>query len=197
MRAQQLSLGLCVALIAATASVAQAQFSFGSPGPKSEVIMLPEVQKELKVSKDQQKQIQAAMTMMPPGTGNPTMADPSSMMANMDAQTLAPLSPDQVARLNELWIQYEGPRVVQDKAVSDKLQLTDDQKSKIGTIWDGYQQMAMDRMQHMHMGSTLNGVKKALKEAGDATLALLTPDQAKTFTDMQGKPFKFRTPKQM
>lgn len=196
MRAQQLSLSLCIALVAATASVAQAQFSFGSPGPKGEVVMLPEVQKELKITKDQQKQIQAAMTTMSQGA-NPNMPDMTSMMANMDAQTLAPLNPDQVARLNDLWMQYEGPRVVQDKAVADKLQLTADQKSKIAAIWDGYQQTAMDTMQHMHAGSTMNGVKKALKEANEATLALLAPDQMKTLTEMQGKPFKFRSPKQM
>jgi len=159
--------------------------------------MLPEVQKELRVTKYQQKQIQAGMTTMPQGGAAPTMTDMTSMMANMDAQTLAPLNPDQLARLNELWLQYEGPRVVQDKTVADKLQLTDDQKSKIGAIWDSYQTMAMDKMQHMHVGSTMNGVKKAMKEANEATMALLTPDQVKALTEMEGKPFKFRTAKQM
>jgi hypothetical protein len=40
-------------------------------------------------------------------------------------------------------------------------------------------------------------VKKAMKDANDQTLALLTQDQSKAFTDMQGKMIKFRMPKQM
>lgn len=158
--------------------------------------MLPEVQKELKLTGDQKKQIQSAMMMAPQG-GMPDPNSMSSMGADMDAKVLAPLTPDQLARLNELWVQYEGGRALRDKSVADKLQLTDDQKTKIASMWDAYQTTAMDQMQHLHPGSTMNGVKRLMKEDNDATFALLTPDQQKVLADMQGKPFKFKMPKQM
>ena len=55
----------------------------------------------------------------------------------------------------------------------------------------------MDQMQHLHVGSTMNGVKKLMKEDNEATFALLTPDQQKTLADMEGKPFKFKMAKQI
>jgi hypothetical protein len=190
MRALHVSLGICLAFSSALAGAAKAQFSLGGVGAKMEIVMMPEVQKELKLTGDQKKQIQAASQSM--GQGNMTMSmDPSTMNANMDAVMLAPLTPDQLARLTELWIQYEGPRVVQDKATADKLQLTDDQRAKMKTIWDTYSQTYTNQMTHMRIGSRMGGLKKALKDSNAATLALLTDDQAKAFADMQGKKFKF------
>ena len=83
------------------------------------------------------------------------------------------------------------------KAIADQLKLTDDQVTKMKAIWDGYQQAYLDKMRHMGMGSNMNSIKKLLKESNDATLALFTDDQSKAFTEMQGKPFKFKMPKQM
>jgi hypothetical protein len=161
MRAKHLSLGICFALFATATSLAQAQFSFGTPGPKSEVLMQPEVQKDLKVSREQMKQIQAAMQSMSqanmanmPNMNN--MGDASAMVSSMDAQILAPLSPDQTVRLNELWLQYEGPRVLRDKTVSDQVKLTPDQVSKIGDIWEAYSKVAMEQMMHMRSQSQMN-----------------------------------------
>ena len=198
MRALQLSLILSLALPILAPRMANAQM-MGAPGAKSMVAMMPDVQKELKVTKDQKKQIQdaiSAMSKMGAGMDPTQMAaggvmDMTSMNNQMDARVLASLSPDQMSRLTELWVQYNGPRVLQNDDVAKQLQLTDDQKSKIKAIWDDYTNVYMDQMRHIHIGSTMNGVKKKKKECDAATLALLTDDQNKAFASMQGKPFKF------
>ena len=188
-------LALCLALI--TPTVAGAQVTIGGPSPKSTVIMQPDVQKELKLTKDQKKQIQDAMASMTPASMNadPTMMpDLSSINAQMDAKVTAGLSADQLARLNELWLQYNGPKVLVDANVATQLKLTDDQKTKIKAIWDQFGQEAMDGMVHARSQSAVNAIKKKRKDADVATLALLTPDQITAFTTMQGKPHKFMMP---
>src|SRR5579864_4593463 len=132
MRAKHLSLGVCFALFSVATGIAQAQFSFSDPGPKTEVIMQPEVQRDLKISREQLKQLQAAMQSMSQANAANmpnmnSMSDVSAMNSNMETQMLAPQTPEQVTRLNELWLQYEGPRVLRDKTVSDQVKLTPDQ----------------------------------------------------------------------
>jgi hypothetical protein len=173
--------------------LAHAQFGFGgAPGAKSAVVTMPEVQKDLKLSGDQKKQIQAAMKDM--GNGGMT-GDMASMNDNMDAKMLTGLTPDQLARLTEIWMQYEGPRVLQDKTVADNLKLTDDQRATIKDIWSQYGDSMLASMQKVRSQSGMNAIKKMKKDADAATLALLTDGQVKAFTEMQGKKIKFRMPK--
>jgi len=167
-----------------------AQFNLGGPTGKMMLVIMPDVQKDLKMTKDQQKQVQAVMQSMN-SAGNMQMpTDMSQMNAQMDAPILAVLNADQLARLQELWIQYNGTKVLQDDTVAKGLQLTDDQKTKIKQLWDDYGQSIMDAMQKRSQ-SAMNSMKKKKKETDEASLALLTPDQLKAFTDMQGKPHKF------
>lgn len=197
MRAKNLSLVLTLVLCLLASGIAYAQFGFGGPGPKMTVISQPDVQKELKITKDQKKQIQEALTTMSSGSmaGNPmSMPDAGSMNAQMDAPFLAVLTPDQLSRLNELWIQYNGPKVLTDPTVAGQVKLTDDQKTKIKAIWDAFGQVAMDGMAHARSNSAVNAIKQKKKDADAATLALLTPDQVTAFTAMQGKHFKFMMP---
>ena len=163
----------------------------GGPSAKSTVAIMPDVQKELKMTRDQKKQLQDAMMHLSPDTIQMT-GDMSSINDATDAKALASLDADQLARLDELWIQYNGAKVLTLKSIADKLVLTADQSSKIKDIWDTYSQVLMDGMQHARSQGAVNALKKKKQEANDAALALLTPDQAKSFAAMQGKPFKFQ-----
>jgi hypothetical protein len=154
------------------------------------VVLMPEVQKELKLTSDQKKQIQTAVSSMSADPSTMTM-DMNSMNAQMDAKVLGGLSPDQLARLDQIWLQYDGPKDLQDKDVAEKLNLTDDQKTKIQAIWDEYKQIYLDAIQHIRIGSSMGGVKKKRKECDAATIALLTDDQNKAFIAMEGNSFKF------
>ena len=171
------------------AQIATAQLSLGAPSGKTQLLIMPDVQRDLNLSKDQKKQIQTTMQSM--NASNMQMpSDLSQMNSQMDAPLLAILNADQLPRLQELWIQYNGAKVLQDESVQKSLQLTDDQKTKEGQIWDDYGQAIMSAMQSRSM-SAIKDIKKKRKDADAAALALLTADQAKAFTDMQGKPHKF------
>jgi len=159
------------------------------------VVMMPDVQKELKLSGDQKKQIMIAQRDLMNGGG--MSMNMSTMNEEMDAKVLGGLNADQLSRLTELWIQYEGPLVLQDKVVAESVKLTDDQKTQIKAIWDKYQDTVLESMRNMRSNSAMNALKKTKKEADAATLALLTPDQIKAFTDMQGKAFKFQMKKEI
>jgi len=196
MRASRLTLLVTLSLSIAAARTAHAQFGVGGkPGAKSMVVMMPDVQKELKLSGDQKKQIMIAQRDLMNGGG--MSMNMSTMNEEMDAKVLGGLNADQLSRLTELWIQYEGPLVLQDKVVAESVKLTDDQKTQIKAIWDKYQDTVLESMRNMRSNSAMNALKKTKKEADAATLALLTPDQIKAFTDMQGKAFKFQMKKEI
>ncbi len=179
-------------LLLSVAHIAAAQFSLGGPSGKTQLIIMPDVQKDLNLTKDQKKQIQTTMqSMSSASAANMQMpTDMSQMNSQMDAPLLAILTADQLTRLQELWIQYNGPKVLQDENVQKSLQLTDDQKTKEKQIWDDYGQAIMSAMQSRSM-SAIKDIKKKRKDADAAAIALLTADQAKAFTDMQGKTHKF------
>jgi len=176
-------------LLALSNVPAFAQFSLGGPTGKMMLVVMPDVQKELKLTSDQKKHIQTTMNSM--SAGNMQMpSDMTQLNAQIDGQVLAGLTPDQLSRLQELWIQYNGPKVLQDATVAKALQLTDDQNANVKQIWQDYGQAVMAAMQSRSM-SSMNEIKRKKKEADGAALAVLTPDQAKAFVDMQGKAHNF------
>ncbi|MEA2552877.1 MAG: hypothetical protein QOJ65_1053 [Fimbriimonadaceae bacterium] len=176
--------------------LANAQFNLAGPAAKMTVLMNPDVQKELKLSGDQKKQLQK---ILKDATSNPTAAMsgtmmPGDFMSAMDAKFLAVLDEPQTTRLTELWVQYEGPCVLKDKVVAEKVGLKDDQPSKIAEIWGAYEQ---EFMEGMRSPSGSKGLKKKRKAANEATLAILTAEQAATYEAMKGKEFKFKTKKEI
>ena len=187
-------------VILGVVQAASAQFNMAGPDAKTMVVITPEAQKELKITKDQNKQIQEVMkTAQAQGqasmSGMSGMPYPTQVLSELDAKVLATLTADQVARLNELWVQYEGPCVLRDKTVAEKLQLTDDQKAKSEQIWSDYQRTFFEQAQKGPTG--YKGMKKVRADANEATLALLTDEQKTAYEALQGKPIKWRTKMEM
>lgn len=185
---------LSVAAILTIASVqALAQMPFLGPTPKFQVIMtVPEAKKDLKLTKDQDKQINEiikAATGMSPNAAM-GMGGVTGVMSDLDVKAMAVLTAEQQARAKQIWIQYDGPVVLEDKEIADEVKLTDDQKSRVKIIWSDYQAKFLEKARSGPMG--LKGLKDVRKTANEATLAVLTPEQLKQFTDMQGKELKMR-----
>ena len=198
---RSLVLGILIAL--ANSCFAQ----LGAVDAKCMTAMMPEVQREIHLTKQQRKAINDAMTSI----SKQAQADPSSMMGGggdmmssindkLDAEALASLDDGQKQRLNELWIQYEGPAVMMTKPVADKLGLTDDQRKKVEDIIAKCNQSEMDAMMNSSKGMSAAkhakaDMEKIAKQRNADLLAVLIPDQTKTWEEMKGKPFKFKMPK--
>lgn len=189
MRANSRFLVPLLALMVASVQFASAQMPMLGPDPKMMVLTQPEVRKDIKVTKEQSKQIEEIMKEA--SKADPSMGgNPMSMFGELDAKVVAVLTPEQQVRLTQLWIQYDGPVVLEDKAIAEELKLTDEQKSKVKELWDVYQNQFLEKMRSGPMG--IKAMKAVRKTTNEATLALLTPEQQKAFTDMQGKELKFR-----
>lgn len=187
---------LVLAFSALSILSAAAQFGFGSVDPKWVVMMMPEAQKELKLTKDQKKQIQEATKGMQDMAKSGTAG--MGMLSDMDAKMLAPLTPEQLTRLEELWIQYEGPSVLTLPEIAAKAKLTDEQQGKVKELWSAYAKSTMDSM--MKNPGSMSGIKESRKkhsETNDATLALLTDEQKAAYTALQGALIKWRAKKEM
>lgn len=184
------------ALAAVTLSAAgHAQgFNMGMPMPKLGVLMQPDVKKELKITKDQEKKLKEITQKMSANPGTPSPGAPGSgMFGGIDKDLPELLTPDQMKRLNELWIQHEGAFVLNLEEISKPLEITDDQKSKISEAVAAYNDKLMEAMQRgIRSKGDVNKIKAFQAEAEKAILAVLTEAQSKKFTEMQGKKFKFK-----
>lgn len=184
------ALALCLLAVAANAF---AQFNMAGPDMKMMVLMQPEAQKELKLTGEQKKAITKAMKDMSSTAAAGGMPD----MANMDKPMLAVLTPEQATRLDELWVQYEGPCVLQKPEQADKLQLTPEQRTQVNTIWSDYGKLAMDTMMKQPASTgSVKEMKKKRAAANEATLALLTDTQKSAYAALEGKPIKWRAKKE-
>jgi Spy/CpxP family protein refolding chaperone len=104
------------------------------------------------------------------------------------------LKPDQLKRFKQIELQVQGTRAFQDPEVQKELNLTDDQKDKIKTISED----AGKEMQEARKSSQGNfeeaGKKFRViqKDAREKAVAVLTPEQKKTWKEMTGEPFEVK-----
>jgi Spy/CpxP family protein refolding chaperone len=128
------------------------------------------------------------------------------------------LTAKQKKRLGELDLQYRGPMAILAPEVSEKLQLTDEQKPELEKIQAEYRKKQQEQMTSMmgrfggggapggrgqggppDMSALQERMAEAQKEAdkiraelGKQVLALLTDEQKLTWQKMQGRKFVFR-----
>lgn len=104
------------------------------------------------------------------------------------------LKPEQLKRLNEIYIQQAGIAALQDTDVSEKLKITDDQKEKLAKVREENQTAMREAFGG---GGAGGGDREAMrtkmaelrKQNEEKTLAVLTEDQKKQFEEMKGKKF--------
>lgn len=220
-----MALSLCV--IFAQAAIAQGggggrqgggfgrQGGFGFGGGMM-LLSMPEVQKELKMTPEQNDKVKtkqadvrtATQAIMEKAGGFQALRDMSpedrtKLQADMqEVQTKAVkevLDETQMKRFHQLELQRQGPNAFTMPEVKKALDITDEQSTKIAAIQMEQQQAMRDARQGFDPQNATADDRAAMqKKMADAqkvtldkTLAVLTPDQAKKWKEMTGEPFKF------
>lgn len=158
------------------------------------LVAMPEVKKELKITKEQDKQIKDAIEKF---RSDPelmkSMPDMHYTTREMDKKIVEFLDEGQRARLLELFIQENGFICLSEKEVSESLGLPKETQDKAEEIID----KLMDNVMASLMESQKKGKidMKAIDgfktQAQSDIKALLTPEYEEKWKAMQGKPFKF------
>lgn len=213
---------LVLTLVAASWSISSAQGRRGGGmfGPMMggglQLLSMPEVQQELKmtppqIEKVQAKQQETRQAMMeifrnaggPQALGQMSEEERERLMAQaQEVQRKAVadiLDTAQQKRFRQLELQSMGPRALLRKDVADELKITKEQQQKInGVQMQGFQEMqtAMQGVDFQNMTpedrqrlqEKMQGIQKGI---ADKMIALLTETQKRQWKEMQGEPFKF------
>ncbi len=181
---------------------------------------IPEVQKELKMTPDQIEQVKtkgpdvqkAVRGIFEEAGGFQALRDMSEedrgkLMAKVqELQTKAVasvLNTDQSKRFHQLELQQAGAQALSRKDVAEALKITDEQKEKLAAVQkengeamrqifqSGGNPMDMTEDERAAMMKKMQALRKS---SSDKSFAVLTPEQAKSWKEMIGEPFKFPAP---
>lgn len=212
---QQRSIVLAVALFALSSGMAMAQgggrgMRGQNNGGGLQMLRLPEVQKELKMTPEQislidvkQKEMRDAMqALYPNGFGQMTPEERQQRTAKTQELQDKAVADILGMRFHQLELQQQGPVAITRKSVADELTLTADQQKQVADLQTqantdrraamqgvDYQNMSADDRQKM-----MTKMQDMQKAEGDKILALLTDTQKTQWKAMQGTPFTFPTP---
>ena len=184
---------LLVLLVLATAAFATAQRSPTGTTNRLMLTMMPDVKKELKISKDQDKKIQEAVkTMQEQAEAGQIRIDFTDPMASMDVDFTTILDDAQKARLEELFVQYNGGFALADPKVVTALGLSEDVVAQVKSIKGAASRELLQVMSQARSTSAVKAADKKREEFSLQMLALLTDEQKAKFETMKGKAFKFK-----
>ena len=104
------------------------------------------------------------------------------------------LLPNQLKRLNEIYVQQAGPGALLDDEIAKTLSVSDSQKAKLVEVSQQNQEAFGALMREMFQGGGDREANRAkmdeVRKAGEAKmLAVLSADQQKKFEEMKRKPF--------
>lgn len=156
-------------------AAAQERRPMPRPDPSAPVRLLndPSVQKDLKISEDDLRKVQAAIKEVVEKT----------------------LSPEQLKRLRQIDLQQRGFEAFRDPEVEKVLQFTDEQKEKLRTLAQETGQAMRDLFQ---AGGNREEAQKKLEELRKQTRTkmeeLLNEAQKKNWKEMVGELFEPRRP---
>ncbi len=176
----RLLLTLAACLVVAQAAAAQ---EAPAPGTPLALAARAKVQKELKLTAEQVRTVEALAADVKKGTVKP---------ADARGKLKKALEPEQLARLKEISYQVRGGAALQDADVASALELTKKQKEKIAEIRsdaDRTLRMLLAVARFRNAEAQRNFIRNHYKEAGRKMLDVLSAEQKKQFTTMQGKTF--------
>ena len=211
----QRSMALAAALFALSTSMAMAQF--GGRGMRGmnnggglQMLRLPEVQKELKLTPDQialidtkQQEVRDAVeALYPGGFGQMTPEERQQRMAKTQELQDKAVADILGLRFRQLELQQQGPVAITRKSVADELKLTADQQKQVADIQtqtNADRQAAMQGVDFQNMSDDdrqklMTKMQDVQKAEGAKLLALLTDTQKTQWKTMQGTPFTFPAP---
>lgn len=190
----QTRLGFALALLTlSVASFAQRVTSPMGLTGKIMLVSMKEVKKEIHFTGEQDKKLQAAMKDMQNNPAAMGMPDMHYMTRGMDAKLVEILDVAQNKRLEELFLQFNGPLALSEKEVVEQLALSDDVMAKAKDIIKQHDKDAMSVLMGSQKAKSFDSKKmeELDKQANEQLLALLTPMQLDSWKSMQGEPFKF------
>lgn len=155
-----------------------------------------EVRKELNLTDDQIKKIQAAMPQRPAqgqGGSGPSREEMQALFAEAQKKIEAVLTPAQKSRIRELQYQAMGLRAFTNEAVVKELGLSEDQVEKIRGLLPQRRQGG-EGGPGAGQNVTPEERQKQRAEAMKKALEVLKPDQRAKWEKMIGKPFHFPAP---
>jgi hypothetical protein len=195
---------------------------FGGPGAMDSfgLLMMPEVQQELKL---EPAQIEALRAIAPPGRGGrggpggpggpgggfrPPFGggpggpggDPAEFQRQMEQmrqqreqQIAKLLKPQQQARLKQLLVQQAGPRAVERQEVANALKLTAVQRQNVQSLLQAEQSSIGELFQGAGPGGPppFARIPEIRADTDKKLKAVLTAAQSAQLAQMQGAPFKF------
>jgi Spy/CpxP family protein refolding chaperone len=201
------ALALAATMLLAGAALAQRGFGRGG-GFGGNVLSIPEVQAELKLTDDQKTKVTDALAKLreqrqSQGQNFQSLSQEerqkllADRRAEEDKQLGAILNADQMKRYHQLVLQRQGMTAVLDKPVADELKLTDDQRTKIQAVVDEQSAARRELFQGGGGGDREAMMKKfqeMRKQTDEKIASLLTDDQKNKWKEMTGAPFTFPTP---
>lgn len=202
---------LCTALVAMSlVCLSGAQDFFHRPSPLAGMFIVslatfPEVQKEVKLTPDDAKKIDAALADVGDqmqgafqdsgGDFGKLQVAVGTITTKADTDYLKTLTPDQAKRLRELFVQFNDARVIVRDDFGKELALTDDQRAKVKQLQMDQGKKIGDLFQSGGDPASLAPEMKKLQDAFTKDLsAVLTDDQKKKLEDMKGAKFEFQKP---
>ena len=213
---QQRSIILAVALLALSTGAATAQFG-GRGGMRGmnnggglQMLRLPEVQKELKLTPEQialidvkQQEVRdAVQALYPGGFGQMTPEERQQRMEKTQELQDKAVADILGLRFHQLELQQQGPVALTRKSVADEMKLTADQQKQVADLQtqaNADRRAAMQGVDFQNMSADdrrtlMTKMQDMQKAEGDKILALLTDAQKTQWKATQGTPFMFPTP---
>lgn len=182
---------LCLMIVA---SMVWAQRSPTGTTSRTMLTMMPDVKKELRVTKDQDKKIMAAMKEMEQKAMNgQVQIDLSDPMASFDIDMGPILDDAQKVRLEGLYAQYNGGFALADPKFVAALAINEETLAKIKEIKSTAARELPQMLMNARSASAAKEADKKREEFSLQMLAFLTDEQKAKFESMKGKAFRFKT----
>jgi len=186
--------------------MASAQDFFHRPSPLAgrtllTLALFEEVKTELKITPEESTKIDAELAKVGDDINaaiSGSNGDFGSMRGEIDKvnvkhdeEVIKLLTPEQVTRLKQLFVQYNGTASVNQAWVAKDLTITDDQKTKIKKLQDDQWQKMMEAFQG-GQDEVQAAMKKGQDEFKEGVSKVLTEDQTKKMKEMEGAKFEFK-----
>jgi len=172
----------------------QAQIGLTGVYARTSLASMPDVKKEIKLTKDQDKKLTEALNALQADMQSGKISfDFANPLSGIDAQLETILDDAQKVRLEELYLQANGGYALTDKKVAAWIELSDEQKALI----QSRNQTASSEIMNMAMAARSNDAVKQMRkrktELGESMLEVLNAAQKEKFEKGKGKAFKFKS----
>jgi hypothetical protein len=209
------SLALLAVHVLSPAADAQGRGMRGFGPSVTRLLLMPEVQTELKLDSDVIEKVKAfaeesqgklrdeMQLVRDQGLDEAEMrAELTDVMEQFRVKDMEEaaklLSSDQMNRVKQLMLQQQGISAVVQKDVAQAIGLNEADREKIKTALDELAEASRQQMQDLFQSGDREQIQKAMtenrKKAEEAVMAALSDEQKTKFTELKGAEFKFPEP---